>query len=707
MAETRVEGTQARDLEATVIPAAEAHDAIGRLSHAEGPTAAGLVAEDPTIEGPTAAGPIAEDASGVTELGPAAIEGGLALGADVVGIAVGPGRRRSDEALPAFDPHRPQAYGTGAGTAPFIEGHPTELLRVDARVDGRDSSRGRPAVAPVDEQPLVEGRRVHRLLEVVPGLVSWTLILSPILLSFRWPEIVAWFVLSFDFYWFYKAAMLTGSVVVAFSRIRKVMAADWRSRTFGLVDLGARRAELDRLMPLVRERISELEGQGARLAAFGGRRALARMREERRDLERLLARRGTEIPDPRRLWHVALIPTYTEPFEKLYETVAALARADYPRELKMVAIITRETDHPGRENVARLRDLFGGEFLHFFHILDPLEPGIVVGKSSAMAYGGRWLYREIVRLGFDPREVIVTDLDADYRVHPQYFGYLTYTFATDPDRYRRLYQPVPMFHNNLWSCPTPVRLVAVGATHVQMWRSLTPEKLVSFSSYAVSLQTVHEVDYWATDAIPEDSRFYWKSFFRYSGEFRAVPLFIPMYGDAVRARSYPRTLVQQYLQIRRWAWGITDIPYYIRNAFVHAEIPRRLRVRRLLDLWLDHINWAIAPFVMLFGSNLPLFISSQFAGGDFARSTLGQNLPLYAAWLLTGAFCCLLFLMYIEDRIAPPRPAEWGIGKRIASWVQWLLLPVVGLVFSNLPALDAQTRLMTGRYLEYRVTEKA
>jgi hypothetical protein len=35
------------------------------------------------------------------------------------------------------------------------------------------------------------------------------------------------------------------------------------------------------------------------------------------------------------------------------------------------------------------------------------------------------------------------------------------------------------------------------------------------------------------------------------------------------------------------------------------------------------------------------------------------------------------------------------------------LIPVVGLVFSNLPALDAQTRLMAGRYLEYRVTEKS
>jgi hypothetical protein len=565
-----------------------------------------------------------------------------------------------------------------------------------------DSSVSRPIGPVTDAGEPVRARHVQRLLEVVPGLVSWALILSPLILSFRFPEIVAWFVLSFDFYWLYKAVVLTGSVCIAFSRIRRTMAVDWRTRALALADPAARLVEIDRLVPRIRMRIETLERSGERLAALGGRRELARLDTERRELARLMARRAEPMPDPRRLYHVALVPTYTEPFEKLYATVRALAEADYPRDRVMVAIITRETDLGGRENVARLRELFGDRFLHFFHILDPLEPGIVVGKSSAMAYGGRWLYREIVRLGFDPAEVVVTDLDSDYRVHPQYFGYLTYTFLTDPDRYRRLYQPVPMFHNNLWQTPLPIRLVAVGATHVQMWRSLTPEKLVSFSSYAVCLRTVHEVDYWATDAIPEDSRFYWKAFFRYSGEFRAVPLFIPMYGDAVRARSYPRTLVQQYTQIRRWAWGITDIPYYIRNAFAHREIPRGLRVRRLVDLWLDHINWAIAPFVIIFGSNVPLLLNPAFA-----QTTLGQNLPLYAAWLLTGALCCLLILIFVEEQMAPSRPLSWGPAQRAVTYLQWLALPLVGLIFSNLPALDAQTRLMAGRYLEYRVTEKA
>ncbi len=565
----------------------------------------------------------------------------------------------------------------------------------------RDSSALRP-VAVAGEPGLAAKRKLsHRVLEIIPGLVTWMVILAMVPLAIRWPVVLGIFVLCFDFYWLYRAAVLAVSVAISFRRIRGVVAVDWRQRAFSLADPQGRLDELTELIERVRLRTAELDAAGDKLAARGGRLEIRRLLDELRNLERLVALEEP-IPDPRELWHVALIPTYTEPYEKLYQTVKALADSDYPRDMLMVAIITRETDLQGRENVARLRTIFGGQFRHFFHILDPLEPGVVVGKSSAMAYGGRWLYRELTALGFDPKKVVVTDLDSDYRVHRQYFGYLTYKFVTDRDRYRRLYQPVPMFHNNLWQCPLPVRLIAVGSTHVQMWHHLTPERLVSFSSYSVSLQTVHDVNYWATDAIPEDSRFYWKSFFRYSGQFRAEPLFIPVYGDAVRARSYPRSLMQQYTQIRRWAWGVTDIPFFIDNALMHTEIPLRQRIARLLDLWLEHINWAVAPFILIFGAVLPVALNQTFA-----LTLFGQQLPIYAAWILTGAVASLLVLIFIEDQLAPPRPPEWGIVMRVVSWVQWICLPIVGVIFTNLPALDAQTRLLTGRYLEYRVTEKA
>jgi hypothetical protein len=526
-------------------------------------------------------------------------------------------------------------------------------------------------------------RWLQRLLEMVPGVVSWAVLVGPIWLSFSYPWLVAYFVLSFDFYWLCRALWFAGAVLVAHSRIRQVAEIDWRSRLAGLADPPRRRSELM-----------------ARLGASGAdRRAL---RREMAALDQIEA-----LPDPPSspdlYTHLALIPTYTESLEKLRATLRALADADWPRERKICAIITRQSDTAGIANVSALQTEFADEFADLIHILDPLEPGIVVGKSSAMAFGGRQLYRILVReRGMDPAFLLVTDLDADYRVHREYFNYLTWVHLSDANRETQLYQPIPYFHNNLWEAPMLLRLFAAVLTQLQMWRSVLPEKLQSFGSYTASMRLIHEVGYWATDAIPEDSRFYWKSFFTYGDRFRAVPLFIPIYGDAVRARTYWRSLASQYLQARRWAWGVTDIPYVVQNAIQHSEIPLSSRAWRVANLFGEHINWAIAPFVVMFGATVPLLINPAFAA-----TTLGQNLPVYASAMLSTALVALVALIWVESRIVPPRPAHWGWFHRFLSYIQWGGLPFVGIFFSTLPALDAQTRLLTGRYLEYRVTEKA
>ena len=546
---------------------------------------------------------------------------------------------------------------------------------------------------------------LERLLEMVPGVISWAILIGPIWLSFSYPWLVAYFVLSFDFYWLCRAVWFSSAVIVAYRRIRDVLAVDWLERCGSLADRAARRRALAvRLSQLGNRAPGGALGVTPSAAVAGWRASAAerrRIRKELVDLEAVDQLEG-DLPAWDEYVHLALIPTYTEPLEKLRETVRALARTAWPRDRRIVAIITRETDLSGIANVAALRDEFAGEFADFIHILDPLEPGIVIGKSSAMAWGGRYLYRLLVReRGMDPRRILVTDLDANYRVHPKYFAYLTWMHVTDPRRETQLYQPIPYFHNNLWEAPLLVRLFAAVLTQLQMWRSVLPEKLQSFGSYSTTLNLVHEVGYWATDAIPEDSRFYWKSYFTYGDRFRAVPLFIPIYGDAVRARSYWRSLAQQYTQARRWAWGVTDIPYVVQNAIRHPEIPLGSRVWRVVNLFGEHINWAIAPFVVMFGATVPLLINPAFA-----ETTLGQNLPLYASTMLSIALISLVVLIWVEHRIVPLRPAAWGRLKRVASYAQWLALPFVGIFFSNLPALDAQTRLLTGRYLEYRVTEK-
>ena len=543
-------------------------------------------------------------------------------------------------------------------------------------------------------------RWLERLLEMVPGTISWAILILPLWLSFSYPWLVAYFVLSFDFYWLCRALWFSGAVLIAFSRVREVLATDWADRLAGLRDPAARRAALEvRLAGLGTDMPRGAFGFSALARPDGSeRRRLRREIDQLRQVEAL----PEAPPSVEEIIHLALIPTYTEPLDKLRQTVAALAAADWPRERKICAIITRETDELGIANVKALQEEFGRAFSELIHILDPLEPGIVVGKSSAMAWGGRYLYRLLVReRGMDPRRIVVTDLDADYRVHPQYFTYLTWVHLTDPNRETQLYQPIPYFHNNIWDVPMLQRLFAALLTQLQMWRSALPEKLQSFGSYSTTLHMVHDVGYWATDAIPEDSRFFWKSYFRYGDRFRAVPLFIPIYGDAVRARGYWRTMAQQYLQARRWAWGVTDIPFVIQNAMRHREIPFSSRFWRMANLFGEHINWAIAPFVVMFGATVPLIINPAFA-----ETTLGQNLPLFASAMLTIALVSLFVLVVVEHRIVPPRPAHWGRFQRLMSYLQWLGLPLVGIFFSTLPALDAQTRLLTGRYLEYRVTEK-
>ena len=77
---------------------------------------------------------------------------------------------------------------------------------------------------------------LQRVLEMVPGTVSWAIIIGPIWLSFSYPWLVAYFVLSFDFYWLCRALWFAGAALVGYRRIRDVLATDWRARLVSLHD---------------------------------------------------------------------------------------------------------------------------------------------------------------------------------------------------------------------------------------------------------------------------------------------------------------------------------------------------------------------------------------------------------------------------------------------------------------------------------------
>ena len=355
--------------------------------------------------------------------------------------------------------------------------------------------------------PVQQG--LYRLFEATPGLITWVMLLSPawipIVFGVNGAFFVAFGVLVFDCYWFLRSFLVISGILTTYRRMKRDMAIDWWARC--------------------------------------------------RELEVAPGTTG-----PLDYYHLCIIPTYTEPYHVLEATCQAIVDSNYPADRKLVGIITRETDTPGWENVALLKEKFGDQLGGFYHIKDPLEPGIVIGKSAAMNWGGRWMVAELSRAGYDLSRVLCTDLDSDYRVHPQYFAWISFHHSQEPLRDTTIWQPVPLFHNNIWQVPTAVRVVSGSTSQWQMFLHTRKHRLVAFSSYTCTLEFVHRVGYWDKDVIPEDSRFYWKAFFRFGERFQMKSVWLPIYGDSPIGRDYAASHASQYNQIKRWAWGITDVP---------------------------------------------------------------------------------------------------------------------------------------------------
>jgi len=501
--------------------------------------------------------------------------------------------------------------------------------------------------------PLPE-RTQQRLLEILPGALTWLVLLTPVAVAFaiRFNDPSALWILGagasvLDFYWLMRTAVTVTGVRKSLRALQATATVDWWGRC----------QQLERSLPA-----------GA--------------------------------PRPSEIVHCALIPTYTERYEVLRATVDALVAQNFPAHQKICAIITRETDEGGIANVTRLREELAHNFRAFIHIKDPLLPGVVLGKSAAMSYGGPVLKAACDQLGLDPKTTLVTDLDSDFRLHEQYFAYITAEYCSAADRLTSIWQPIPVFLNNIWRVPAAVRVMATATTQWQMFLHQRPHRLVMFSSYTQALQLLHEVGYWDSDVIPEDSRFFWKSFFHYGERLHVRPAFLPVLGDAPRARDYASTHTSQYNQIRRWAWGATDIPYVTTRMLRHPEIPVKLRARRYMNLIFNHLTWATLPLLLFFGGALPTFVDL-----DYSLSTASTVIGWLIVGILTMALLNTVLLIQVDHRVCP-KPATWPWWRRRWADLQLFFYPVVGLALSVIPALEAQTRLMFGAYLEYRVTEK-
>ncbi|MCL2110278.1 glycosyltransferase family 2 protein [Microgenomates group bacterium] len=486
--------------------------------------------------------------------------------------------------------------------------------------------------------------KTTRLLEIIPGLFSWNMILFPIWGSFLVPEAVAVYVITFTVYWLWRSLVMALGAVLAHFKIKKASQFDW--------------------------------------------------------MEDLKTNFGAKY---KKVHHAIIIPTYQEPLSTLERTLNSLTKQTFP--LENLHLILAFEEREGKEAWEKAKELtrqFKGKFGSLSASFHPDIAGEVKGKSSNTSWGGKQLKRELVdEQGLDINNITVTCEDADVLLHKSYFAYLTYSFLTIDNPYNHSWQGGIVFYNNVWQVPAPIRVVGVIASINQMYILTRRDRLINFSTYSTTLKHVDEIGYWDTDVIPEDYHMFFKSYFAKEGKFAVEPIFLPIYADMPESKKKLATFKNQYEQLKRWAWGVSDDVYLVRKFFIHDEIPFWQKFIRVIKVLEDHLLWPVNWFAVTVSALLPPLLNSEFN-----KTTLGKTLPQVSSTLLTIALMSMIIIFIIDALNRPKRPENSSFLSYLLQPFEFLLAPIVGFFYSALPGIDAHTRLMMGKKLEYKVTEK-
>lgn len=485
--------------------------------------------------------------------------------------------------------------------------------------------------------------RTKRALEILPGFTSWFLILFPIWGSFLAPKFVAYYVIIFAVYWLYRSINLAIFAGIAQNKVRKNSKND--------------------ILPKLKKQFPKNWDS---------------------------------------IHHLIIIPTFQEPLSTLENTLTGLSKQSFPR--KNIHIMLSFEEREGAEadkKATYLKKKFTKVFGHLWSTKHPDIPGEIKGKSSNTAWGARKAKQLLVdQSKIKIENITITSEDADAILHPFYFSFLTYSFLTSEKPYNKSWQAGICFYNNIWQVPAPIRVLAATQSVTQIYILARRDRLINFSTYSVSLKHIEDIGYWDTDVIPEDYRLFFKSYFAKDGDFEVEPIFLPIYADAAQSTGFWSSMRNQYEQIKRWAWGVSDDAYIIRHYILNDNAPFIDKTLRVLKVIEDHFLWPVNWFAITVSAMLPPLLNQQFS-----RTIIGKTLPQVSSTLLTMSMISMLSIFIIDAKNRPPRPKK-NLWSYISQPLEFLLIPIVGFFFSALPGMDAHTRLMLGKYMEYRVTEK-
>lgn len=500
-------------------------------------------------------------------------------------------------------------------------------------------------------------RIIYRCFEILPGVLSWVTLFLAIFLSWKKPLWIAIFVIGFVFYWLFRTIYFAFHLRAGYQKMREHEKIDW----------------LKKLNQL------KTPNQSLRL--------------------------GTGQVNWKDIYHLIILPMYKEPLEIVRDTFLALENSDYPKDKMIVVLGCEERARETAEKTAwEIEKEFGKTFFKFLVTWHPANlPGEIPGHGSNDTRAVKEAKEKII----DPLEIpyqniIISSFDIDTCVFPKYFSCLSYHYLTEKNPFKTSFQPIPLYINNIWQAGVLSRIFAFFSTFWHTMNQERPEKLITFSSHSMSFKALMDVDFKQTNVISDDSRIFWQCFLKYDGNYKVEPLYYPISMDANCAKTFWRTLLNIYKQQRRWAYGVGDIPYFLFGFLKNKKIPLRKKISLGFELIEGHWSWATASILIFLLGWLPLILG----GEQFSQTLIAYNLPKITSRILTFSMIGLVFSVYFSLLLLPPKPPEYGRLKYLIFALSWLLVPITMIFFTALPALDAQTRWLLGKYMGFWSTEK-
>ncbi len=525
------------------------------------------------------------------------------------------------------------------------------------------------------EIPIGKRTKFYRFFEIVTPLITFSVIILMFVLSYLNAFWGAVYILFFVVLFFVKGLGVLYSMILGRNNFYQSVTVDWHRR----------------LLDLKEGKVSHLDETEFLYA------------QHQKRVELYNRQKRAEMPIEE-VYHLIIMAAYNESYEVINATMNSLVDTTYDKERMIICLAYEQRGGAEIAKTAqKLKVKYKDCFADFVTVEHPDGmPNEVIGKGGNITYAGKFMSQYFKKKKIDSSRVIVTTLDSDNKPHPMYFDYVSYEFVTYKDRKQLSFQPVSLFLNNIWDAPAPARVIATGNSFWNLICSVRPYALRNFASHSQPLDALEDMNFWSVRTIVEDGHQYWRSYFHFNGHYSVVPIYLPIYQDAVMSETYCKTLKAQFMQLRRWAYGVSDVPYVALNLAKRHTDNMFKGVLKLLMLMESVVSLGAASIIIAFGGFIPLILNQASQ-----HSIEAHQLPITISFIQQIAMIGMITMVFFSVMMLPPKPKRYKKTRYVLMVLQWILIPITSILYSSLSSLYAQYRLMTGRYLaKFDVTEK-